>query len=77
MQVWLWPDRTIGKIQAGSLRDEHNVTVSLCAELLDALENLESFISEHEDWWFDDCLEDSTEERILESARVAIRKAKS
>jgi hypothetical protein len=38
MKTWLWPDRTIGKRESGTLREEHNATVNQCADLCAALE---------------------------------------
>jgi hypothetical protein len=35
---WLWPDRTIGKRESRTLREEHNALVNSEAELLRALE---------------------------------------
>lgn len=38
LQSWLWPDHAIGKRESRRLRDEHNRTVNLCAELVTALQ---------------------------------------
>jgi len=35
-KAWLWPDRTIGKRESGTLREEHNATVNAHADLLEA-----------------------------------------
>jgi len=34
---WLWPDRTIGKRESRTLREEHNATVNSHADLLACL----------------------------------------
>lgn len=40
MKTWLWPDRAIGKRESRALREEHNATINVAAELLNACENV-------------------------------------
>lgn len=37
MNVWLWPDRPIGKKESRRLREEHNAAVNTATQLLEAL----------------------------------------
>jgi len=42
MNTWLWPDREISKSESRRLREEHNALVNLNADLLRALQRIES-----------------------------------
>ena len=36
--IWLWPNRKIGKKESGEMREEHNAVVNDNANLLEALQ---------------------------------------
>lgn len=48
MKTWLWPDRAIGKRESRELREAHNATVNMAAELLHELLATKS--------WMEDCM---------------------
>jgi len=68
-ESWLWPDRTIGKLESRDLREEHNRLVNSHAELLSSLVRLNA----SPDLDFDKLIKETC--KAIDDARAAIAKA--